>query len=236
MAGGGFNIIVPMAGPDFVSADGEIKALKDIGEAEPFLRATLMGRPWAPLGAPSDYTFVLHERAETRAFAQEYLQSWYPGCSTVFLSRFTAGAALSSLAGAAVQMGADNRPLMVDLADIIYTTKLDPARHFEENPSDGGIALTFASSNPIYSYLRRDADGVVVEAAEKKVISDEASAGTYVFKSGSVFLRAVAYALENAATQTHRDLFFVCPLFNGVLAQSLRVAIHRVTDVRDVKS
>lgn len=236
MAGSGINIIVPMAGPDFVSADGQVKALKDIGDAEPFLRATLMRRPWARLAAPADYTFVLHDRAETRAFAEGHLQSWYPGCSLVFLSRFTAGAALSTLAGAAVQMGADNRPLLVDLADIIYTTDLDPARHFHENPGDGGIALTFASSNPIYSYLRRNADGVVVEAAEKRVISGEASAGTYAFKSGSVLLRAVAHALENAATQTHRDLFFVCPLFNGVLAQSLHVATKDVRDVQDVKS
>ncbi|SCX20907.1 hypothetical protein DSM25559_1981 [Agrobacterium rosae] len=236
MAGGGVDIIVPMAGPDFVSADGELKALKDIGGSEPFLLATLLQRPWAKLAAPSDYTFVLHDREETRAFAQNQLQSWFPGCRTTFVSHFTAGAALSSLAGAAVQLGSDNRPLLIDLADILYTTELDPSRHFDQNPDDGGIALTFASSNPMYSYLRRDERGDVIEAAEKKVISGEASAGTYAFKSGSVFLRAIAHALENAPTQTYRDLFFVCPLFNGVIAQSLNVAVHGVTNVRDVKS
>ena len=77
--------------------------------------------------------------------------------------------------------------------------------------------------------------GVVVEAAEKRVISNEASAGTYGFRSGPVFLRALAHALENAATQTYRDLFFVCPLFNGVLAQSLAVATTTVSNVRDIK-
>ncbi|WP_200925536.1 hypothetical protein [Rhizobium sp. Leaf262] len=219
-----------------MSADGSVKALKNIGDPQPFLQATLMQRPWAGKVAPTAYTFVLHDRRETRAFAESHLEAWFPGCKVVFISHFTAGAALSSLAGAAVQLGSDNRPLLIDLADILYTTDLDPARHFDENPTDGGIALTFASTNPIYSYLRKDAHGKVVEAAEKKVISEEASAGTYAFKSGPVFLRAVAHALENASTQTYRDLFFVCPLFNGVIAQSLNVAVHGVTNIRDVKS
>lgn len=232
---GGLNIVVPLAGPDFVSADGRLKALADIGAADPFLHATLKQRPWATGTAPSAYAFVLHDRDETRAFADNHLQSWFPGCRTVFLSHFTAGAAFSSLAGAALQLTADNRPVVIDLADILYTSDLDPALHFARNAGDGGLALTFQSSNPIYSYLRKNERGVVVEVAEKKVISDEASAGTYAFRSGPVLLRALAHALENAVTQTHRDLFFVCPLFNGVLAQSLAVATRTVTDVRDMK-
>lgn len=235
MTSGGVKIVVPLAGPDFVAADGRLKALADIGTAEPFLHAALKQRPWAKNAAPTDYAFVLHDRDETRAFAANHLQSWFPGCGVVFLSHFTAGAAFSSLAGAAIQMGADERPMVLDLADILYASDVDPALHFARNPGDGGLALTFQSTNPIYSYLRKDARGVVVEVAEKKVISSEASAGTYAFRSGPVLLRALAHALENAATQTHRNLFFVCPLFNGVLAQSLAVATETVHDVRDMK-
>ncbi|MET0746742.1 MAG: hypothetical protein ABWY49_00995 [Rhizobium sp.] len=235
MTGGRLNIVVPLAGPDFVSADGRLKALADIGAAEPFLHATLQQRPWAQAAAPSDYAFVLHDRDETRAFARNALQSWFPGCRVVFLSHFTAGAAFSSLAGVALQAAGDNRSFVIDLADILYSSDIDPALHFARNAGDGGLALTFESANPIYSYLRKNEQGVVVEAAEKKVISHEASAGTYAFRSGPVLLRALAHALEHASTQTHRDLFFVCPLFNGVLAQSLAVATKTVTDVRDMK-
>ncbi len=235
MSSAGVNIVVPLAGPDFVSADGSLKALLDIGAGEPFLKATLGQRPWAASTPSANYAFVLHDRPETRAFAREHLQSWFPGCRVVFLSHFTTGAAFSSLAGAALQFGADNRPVVVDLADIIYATALDPALYFVRHRNVGGLALTFPSQNPLYSYLRRNAHGEVVEAAEKRVISDEASAGTYAFRSGSVLLKALAHALENAASQTYRDLFFVCPLFNGVLAQSLAVATSGVADVRDMK-
>lgn len=232
---GGLKILVPLAGPDFVAADGRLKALADIGAGDPFLHAALKQRPWAKDAVGSDYAFVLHDRQETRAFANTHLLSWFPGCRTVFLSHYTGGAAFSSLAAAALQLGADNGPLVIDLADIFYASDLDPARHFAENPGDGGLALTFQSANPIYSYLRKDDGGVVVEAAEKKVISNEASAGTYAFRSGPVLLRALAHAMENAASQTHRGLFFVCPLFNGVLSQSLAVATVTVNDVQDLK-
>jgi len=235
MAGEGLKIIVPLAGPDFVSADGRLKALADIGAAEPFLHAALKQRPWARHTPPSDYAFVLHDQEQTRAFASIHLQSWFPGCRVVFLSHFAAGAAFSSLAGAAVHLNADHRPLVIDLADILYTSDIDPAVHFAQNPNDGGLALTFRSSNPIYSYLRKNEHGIVVEVAEKKVISNEASAGTYAFRSGPVLLKALAHAIETADTQTHRGLFFVCPLFNGVLAQSLAVGTTTVHAVRDIK-
>lgn len=212
-----------------------MKALIDIGLAEPFLHAALMQRPWARHAVSSDYAFVLHDREETRSFASQYLRAWFPDCRLVFMSHFSAGAALSCLAGAALQLDASNGPIMLDLADILYSTDADPSRHFAQNRDHGGLALTFQSSNPIYSYLRKNEHGLVVEAAEKKVISNEASAGTYAFRSGPVLLRAIAHALENSATQTYRDLFFVCPLFNGVLAQSLAVATHLVSAVRDVK-
>ncbi len=231
----GLNIVVPLAGPDFVSADGSLKALMDIGQAEPFLHATLKQRPWARGIAPSSYAFVLHDLPETRAFASDHLQAWFPGCRVVFLSHFTAGAAFSSLAGAALQLGSHNSPVVIDLADILYSTALDPAFHFARHPEAGGLALTFQSQNPLYSYLRKNDEGNVVEAAEKRLISSEASAGTYAFRSGSVLLKALAHALENAPTQTHHDLFFVCPLFNGILAQSLTVTTTKVENVRDMK-
>ena len=96
--------------------------------------------------------------------------------------------------------------------------------------------LTFDSDLAIYSYLEKNAAGEVVRAAEKKVISRHASAGTYFFRSGAVYLRAVAHALEHAEKQMFKNLFFVCPLMNGVLGQSLRVLAIEVEDLRDVKT
>ncbi|WP_425102287.1 hypothetical protein [Tropicibacter sp. S64] len=227
------RVIVPLAGPDFIRDGGALKAQIDLG-GQPLLRRVLTSRPWAGAVKPEDHSFVLIDAPETRAFAAGALAEWYPGASVTFLSRYTRGAALSALAGMATgaEMAA---PIVVDLADILYDSTLDPAAVFAANPGCGGIALTFKADNPAYSYLRLDAFGAFAEAAEKRVISDNASAGTYMFRDLPTYLRALAHGLENAESQTFRDLFFVCPLFNGVKDQGKGVLLEPVTDVTDIK-
>ena len=227
------RVIVPLAGLDFIRDGGSLKAEIDLG-GEPLLRRVLTSRPWAKAVSPEAYSFILLDAPETRAFARDTLVEWFPGASVTFLSRYTRGAALSALAGMASGAGW-REPLIVDLADILYSTTLDPAARLAAAPQCGGIALTFKSENPAYSYLRLDAFGTFVEAAEKRVISDNASAGTYVFRDLPTYLTALAHGLKNEEKQTFRDLFFVCPLFNGVKAQGQDVLLEPVTDVTDIK-
>lgn len=226
------KVIVPLAGPDFVSDAGVVKGLVPF-EGKPLLQQTLSRRSWFGQGKDCDMTFVLQDRPETRAFAEHHIADWFPGCSVVFLSHLTKGAALSALSGVAAALSDPDEPVLVDLADICYSVTIDIPRLFAQDAQLGGLALTFESDQPIYSYLRRDGRGNIVEAAEKRLISKEASAGTYGFRSAGVYLRAVANSL--ARGDTCNDLYYVCPLFNGVLAQGLEVKAYKVDDVQDVK-
>jgi hypothetical protein len=227
------RIIVPLAGPDFVRADGTVKAVEPV-RGRPLLREALETRPWFGAARPEDHVFVMADRAETRGFAAGPLAQWYPGSASIFLGRSTSGAALSALAGAALS-GTTQDVVIVDLADILYSSALDPKSLFAADAKAGAIALTFASASPSYSYLRVDETGEFLEAAEKRVISSHASAGTYIFRSASVFLRAVAHALENFHSQHYNGLLYVCPLFNGVRESGHTVKLSTVGDVVDVK-
>jgi hypothetical protein len=227
-------VIVPLAGSDFIRKDGTLKAEVDLG-GTPLLRRVLTSRPWAGAVAPEDYAFVLLDSPETRVFAAGPLAQWYPSATVTFLSRYTRGAALSALAGMATVVKM-TQPIIVDLADILYTCNLDPEVFFAANPNCGGIALTFKADNPCYSYLRLDASGMFAEAAEKRVISDNASAGTYIFRDLPTYLRAMAHGLDNEHSQSYRDLFFVCPLFNGVKNCGKEVALEYVTEIFDIKT
>lgn len=225
------HVIVPLAGPDFVRADGNIKALEPF-QGQPLLRYALDFRPWA--SKAKRYSFVLYDCEEARQFAHDYLRHWYEGCLIVYLSAYSRGAAMSVLAGLSV-LDEFCQPLVVDLADIIYKSNLNIQQVFHASPSIGGIALTFESDKPQYSYLASDSNGRVFEAAEKKVISSHASAGTYIFRDCATVLKAVAHAIENEANQTHNNLFYVCPLFNGVLAQGKQVSLAHTFDIVDIK-
>lgn len=225
------HVIVPLAGPDFVRADGSIKALEPF-QGKPLLRYALNSRPWSC--KVKHYSFVLYDSEETREFANNYLRHWHKGCSIVYLSAFSQGAAMSALAGVSA-LNEFYQPLIIDLADIIYKSNVSIEQVLQASPDIGGIALAFKSRNPQYSYLASDKNGQVVAAAEKKVISDQASAGTYIFRDCAIVLRAIAHAIENESSQTYNDLFYVCPLFNGVLAQGKKVSLVPVSDVTDVK-
>ena len=227
------KIVVPLAGPDFIRSDGTVKAL-DMLDGQPLLKRVLDSRPWAKNVRSNDYAFVLKDAPETRDFVFDHLLSWYPNARVFYISDDTRGAALSALVGMAAYSTPTDR-LIVDLADILYDSSLDPDAMFDEDDTLGGIALTFSSQNPIYSYLETDRDGTFIRAAEKVVISNNASAGTYLYASTPIYLRAVAHALENEITQTHANLFFACPLFNGIVAQGKTVAVQPVTNVQDIK-
>jgi hypothetical protein len=225
------RVVTPLAGPDFILDGGKLKAEIDI-DGEPLLRRVLSSRPWA--NSVQEYSFILIDTPETRAFATNALTNWYPRSSITFISSYTRGAALSALAGMATSQDIDE-PVIVDLADILYASTLDPTSLFRTNANCSGIALTFKSDSSAYSYLRLDTSGSFEKAAEKKVISNHASAGTYIFRDLATYLRALAHSLENQRHQTFRDLFFVCPLFNGVKDQGKSVLLEPVTDVIDIK-
>lgn len=225
------HLVVPLAGPDFVRVDGSMKALTTLDGA-PLLRSVLLSRPWAGWVPPAAYVFVLHDEPGTRAFATGELREWFPGARVVFLSGYTRGAALSAAAGVAAVAGS-SEPLIVDLADIRFAAEVKPADVLSRK-NIGGLALTFESTDPAYSYLRTDGRGNVVAAAEKPTISRNASAGVYGFSSAAVYFRAVAHSFEHEE-QTYGGLHYVCPLFNGVLAQGLDVELATVSDVLDIK-
>jgi hypothetical protein len=226
--------IIPLAGPDFERNDGTVKAEFSVDGA-PLLRRALETRPWWRSGAlaPGDIVFVLHDSALSRRFADERLRQWYPTSRQVFLGDFTSGAALSTIAAVALMRDFDC-PLVLDLCDILFDCPIEPIDALTTSPSLGGLAVTFRANDPKYSYLECDASGRAIRAREKAVISDNASAGVYFFRSAPVLLKALAHSMTHAAALSHNGLLYVCPLFNGVIDQGLEVRCVAADHVRDI--
>lgn len=229
------KIIVPLAGPDFILSDGRVKADIDVA-GKPLLRHALESRGWWRNGQATevDLTFVMQDHESTRQFYRERLSQWYPAARLVLLDGPARGAALSALAAVSL-VAHEAGPVCIDLADILFESDFDPILAFSDH-SAGAAVLGFTSQDAIYSYLRTDESGMVVEAAEKRVISTNASAGVYFFASASVYLRALANNLEHADSIVYNGNFFVCPMVNGVVQQSLGVMLSMVENVVDIKS
>jgi len=222
--------VVPLAGPDLVHEQHRFRPWTPI-DGQTLLARALHMRAWAGDLRPSDYIFVLRE-VEGLSELEVWLNLEWPGCRVVRVSDLTDGALFSVLAGLAL-VGSTDEPVIIDLADILFSDGPMDLLASLNAPGVGAVVPCFVSNDPCYSYLRLE-DGVVVEAAEKRVISDRASAGVYAFKSVPVFLRAAAHSMDMREQVAHKGALFVCPSINGVLAQGLQVLAPMLDNVEPV--
>jgi hypothetical protein len=228
------KVVVPLAGPDFVVGNS-VKACFQYNN-KPLLRHVLENRLWWLNGTctDEDFVFILQSDAISKKFVDVHLLSWYPKAKIVYLANYTQGAALSALAGISLLSDLSNEIICIDLADIYFDLNICPSNHMIENKLNG-LALTFESNSDIYSYLRIDSDGNVIEAAEKKVISNRASSGTYFFASAQTYINSLAYVIRQKNLYLHNGLFYVCPVFNGVINSGGKVGQLQSINVVDVK-
>ena len=227
--------VIPLAGPEFVRNDGITKPEYPV-DGQPLLRKVLESRPWWVSGELSDsgLIFVLRDIPEAHVFHERKIRSWYPKSRNVFLGDFAYGAALSTLAGVA-QVAEVEDVICVDLVDILYEFTGSPTQFFNRQEDLGGMVPVFLSESAEYSYLELNSDGYALRAAEKKVISKHASAGTYFFRNPAVLLSALALSLKHRDQVMHNNLFYVCPIMNGIIMNSLQVFCPIVKHVVPIK-
>jgi hypothetical protein len=219
--------IVPLAGGDLEHPVHGFRPWVPV-EGERLLKRALDQRAWRSRLSGSDFVFVVRSVAKVDEL-EAWLSAEWPGCAIVRLPAMTRGAMFTALAGIAA-LPADNEPIVVDLADILFGG-IDPSELLGQDV--GAVIPCFVSNEDCYSYLRMN-HGEVVEAAEKRVISDRASAGVYFFADRPTFLDAAVHSIDHSGTLTVKGVFFVCPMANGVLARGKRVLAPLVDNVTPI--
>lgn len=136
-----------------------------------------------------------------------------PEATVVSIDQMTAGATCTALL--ALDYGTLDQELLIlngdELLDIDYGEAIQV---FRDAGVDSGT-LVFDSVHPRYSYVRVSDDWAVLEAAEKRPISKNATAGFYWFRSGNLFLDAAKEQLRNSDMVDGR--FYVCPVLNYLI-------------------
>lgn len=144
-----------------------------------------------------------------------------PDAVVLEIPETTAGAACTALL--AVEWADNQEPLLIVNGDILIDR--DPVAlitDFHSRRLDAGIVV-FDDVHPRWSFVKLDAQGMVIEAAEKRPISRHATAGLYWFARGSDFVRAAGAMLrKNAAID---GLFYVSPVFNEMILAQARIGV-----------
>jgi dTDP-glucose pyrophosphorylase len=147
-----------------------------------------------------------------------------PEARVVELAGETAGAACSALL--AIDHLSREDPLLVINGDQLLHADLSAIVASFQARGLAAATVVFEAVHPRWSFVRCDASGHVVEAAEKRPISRLATAGIYYFARGATFLEA---GMRMILKDAHRDgLFYVCPMLNEVILSGGKVGVHQV--------
>jgi len=217
------TVVMPMSGGG--------KSFIERGYTFPKPLVEIVGRPmieWVLSGLhldePHRFIFICAEEHLRRFALGEVLNLLAPGATIIPVSKPTSGA-LCSVLLASEYLDYDGELVIANadqVVDLSFRDFVDTARR----PENDGCILTFPSTHPKWSFAK-EMDGVVVAVAEKRPISNQATAGLYYFRNSREFMRAAEQViLKNAALMGE---FFVAPVYNELILNGKRVTTCRIT-------
>ncbi|SDO32855.1 glycosyltransferase family 2 protein [Geodermatophilus sp. DSM 45219] len=199
------------------------KPLIEVDGAPMFQRALRSFAPWT-----GDKRVVVVVRADDDAehgLARQVLEA-EPGADIVLLDHDTRGAVETCLE-ARDRLDPD-LPLVIMDCDIAFDSPeyfrvLDEAVRSRDVD---GLLLSFASTEPRYSFAEVGPDGIVVRTAEKQAISSDALMGVYSFTSARVFLEAADRLMARQIDAAMPE-YYVSLVFNELISSGRRVGLVR---------
>jgi len=186
----------------------------------------LIQRVIASCGAlsPNKLIVAFREAEARRHHLSDVVSLLWPGVQVIMVPENTQGAACTALLAAGA-IDADEELLIVNGNEVLDVDFARIPEDFRCRNLDGGVVV-FHSIHPRYSYVRLGDDALVVEAAEKRPISTNATAGFYWFASGKEFVRAAKSLIRKDARVN--GSFYICPAFNEMILCGLRIGVYTV--------
>lgn len=216
--GGEMNILIPMAGAG--------SRFQEAGYTFPKPLIEVHGKPMIQvvvenLNIDARHIFVVQAEHYGKYNLNHLLPLISPGCKIVQVDGVTEGAACTTLL--AKELIDNDEPLVFansdqfldwDSNEFMYSMIADQV--------DAGM-LTFTATHPKWSFAKLNEEGFVSEVAEKKPISDIATAGIYYWKKGSDYVKYAERMIEKNIRFNNE--FYVCPVFNEAIEDGKKVKI-----------
>jgi dTDP-glucose pyrophosphorylase len=219
------NILVLMAGADEAFREAGYVFPKNLVEIDGLPLAQRVLGQLAPLTAAGHRLICCIKQDEDRQYhTGEVIHLLEPDAVIVKIPGGTAGAACTALL--AIEAIDAEQPLLILNGDqILFEDLATVVADFGQRSLDGG-AIVFEAVHPRWSYVKIDGEGLVKEAAEKRPISNLATAGCYYFARGGDFIRSAMEMIQKDAQV--KGLFYICPVFNEMILQGRRIGIYKV--------
>ena len=224
-----FNIVVPMAGR------GSRFTEQGYTDSKPFIDVN--GKPMIQrvienlnIEFDSNYEFTLiclqedFDKYDFKIFDDIIGHTEY---KVICLEDVTEGAAQTLLE--AKDIIDNDTPMLSFNTDQMVEYDKNMWKSFEQ--FDGGIPCFWGNSDD-WSYARCSQDGYVEEVAEKKVISNDATAGYYYWSKGSDYVKYARQMIEENS-RTNNE-FYVAPVYNWAIKDGKKIAIYMVDKIYEL--
>lgn len=139
------------------------------------------------------------------------------------LKKQTAGALCTSLM-AVDYINNDTALIITNCDQIIDIDFVDVIEGFQETNLDCGV-LCFKNIHPRWSYVLAEEDRIV-EAAEKRPLSDKAIAGFYYYRKGSIFVEAAKQVLKKGSA--YKDKYYISSSINEIILAGKQVGYRMI--------
>lgn len=173
---------------------------------------------------PARIVCMLPKADVAKYHLRNMLQQMSPVASVHAVQSLTMGAACTALL-AAESIDNDDELLILNCNELLEASLRDVVGGFRNDRCDAGVVI-FKSLHPRYSFARLNAEGYVVEAAEKNPISNKAVAGLYWFARGAVFVEAVKEMIRKDAKVN--DAFYIAPALNELVLLHKKIGTFRI--------
>lgn len=219
------NILIPIAGDDKFFQSSEYFFPKPLVEIAGTPMIELCVRNLTRQFPKAHFIFIVQAEHCTRFSLDGMLRILTDGnCTIVRLDRATKGALCSALM--AIDRIATDEPLAIVNGDQIIEADLSALIGRTERAGHDAAVVTFESLHPRWSFVRIDGEGLVCETAEKRVISRNAIAGFYYYRSGKLFLDAALRTLEYEAGID--SVFYISQTLNNLILEGRKIAAHQI--------
>lgn len=216
------NILIPIAGMNTALDDSQyIKSLYEIEHKIVFQYI------YESLCSIKDANFiVVLKREDVKNFHfDDTIRLMIPDVRIIVTEGTTQGSACSCLL--AVDYIDNDQPLLISGCDQLITRDWNTIISvFQSKDYDGGVVY-FDAVHPKWSYVKLNKDNCVIEAAEKRPISRNATTGQYYYKKGSDFVYAAEEMIRKGASVNGQ--YYVCPAYNEMVLKQKRIFAYQIS-------
>jgi HAD superfamily hydrolase (TIGR01509 family) len=215
------NIVIPMAGAG--------SRFEKAGYTFPKPLIEVNGKPMIQvvvenLNIEAKYHFIVQEEHYEKYNLKETLNLISPNCNIIFVNGITEGAACTTLL--AKEFINNNDSLLIANSDqFLEWSSTNFMYNMIGDNVDAGI-VTFTSTHPKWSFVKTDKTGKVVEVAEKKPISDIATAGIYYWRKGADYVKYAEQMIQKNVRVNNE--FYVCPVFNEAITDNKIIKTYNI--------